>query len=131
MESGMVLLFRKPAGLRDRSEAVRELADWTRAILKADDEVAVSVLDLDCCAEGCCDPETVILIMPGNRPAAAVRISKSLESVGYTDIEAALSCGSDSGDSPRPGRPDERSRGSSRPVASRKTRKKSTCRMAK
>jgi hypothetical protein len=131
MESGMVLLFRKPAGVRDRNEAVRELADWTRAILKADDEVAVSVLDLDCCADGCCDPETVILVMPGDRPAAAVRISKSLESVSYTDIEAALSCGSNSGNSPRPGRSDERSPGSSSPGRDRENQEKSTCRIAK
>jgi hypothetical protein len=103
MESGMVLLFRKAVGARDRTDAIRELVDWTRAILRADDDVGVSVFDLDCCADGCCDPETIILVMRGDQRAEAIKISKALESVTYADVEGALSLASDCDNTPRPG----------------------------
>jgi hypothetical protein len=98
----MVLLFRKPAGARDRTEVIRELAAWTREILKADDEVGVSVLDIDCCEDGCCDLETVILVTRADGPTESVKISKALESITYADIEVALAPDSDCEAGPRP-----------------------------
>jgi hypothetical protein len=81
MDSGKVLLFRKAAGARDRTKSPRELADWTRKILKA---------DIDCCADGCCDPETVILVMRRDRSVEAIMSGKLLESITYADVEPCL-----------------------------------------
>jgi exoribonuclease II len=82
----MVLLFRNPVGTGNRSDAIRKLTDWARSILKADADVGVSVIELDCCADGCCEPETLILVMHGDRSIEAITISKSLETITYADL---------------------------------------------
>jgi hypothetical protein len=97
-----VLLFRNLAGAGNRIDTTRKLADWARAILKADDDVGVSVLELDCCADGFCEPETVILVMRGDQPTEAITIRKSLETVTYADLEAALFGYTDSSSIPHP-----------------------------
>ncbi|MBO0750935.1 MAG: hypothetical protein J2P53_02420 [Bradyrhizobiaceae bacterium] len=85
-----MLLFRNTAWAGSRIDATRKLADWARTILKADDDVGVSVLELDCCGDVCCDPETVVLVMRRDRSTEAIIISKPLEIVTYADLEAAL-----------------------------------------
>ena len=97
-----MLLFRNPVGTGNRSDAIRKLADWARSILKAEDGVGVSVLELDCCADGCCDPETLILVMRGGRSTEAITISKPLGTVTYADLESALSENTDCSSIPRP-----------------------------
>jgi hypothetical protein len=87
----MMLLFRNPVGTGNRSDAIRKLTDWARSILKADDDIGVSVLELDCCASGCCDPETLILVMRWDRSTEAITISKPLGTITHADLESALS----------------------------------------
>jgi hypothetical protein len=84
-------------GSEVRSKPTRTLADWARTILKAGDNVGVSVLELDCCAGGCCGSETVILVMREDRPTEAITIGKPLETVTYADLEAALLGNTDCG----------------------------------
>lgn len=98
----MVLLFRNPVGTGNRSDAIRKLTDWARSILKADDDDGVSVIELDCCADGCCQPETLILVMQGGRSTEAITISKPLETITYADLESAISENTDRSSIPHP-----------------------------
>jgi hypothetical protein len=98
----MALLFRNPVGTGNRSDAIRKLTDWARSILKAGDDVGVSVIELDCRADGCCQPETLILVMQGDRSTEAIAISKPLETITYADLESALSENTDRSSIPRP-----------------------------
>jgi hypothetical protein len=73
--------FGRQRGHRTELKSPRELADWTRKILTA---------DIDCCADGCCDPETVILVMRRDRSVEAIMSGKLLESITYADVEPCL-----------------------------------------
>lgn len=101
------LSFVNQRGRETETTVVRQLVSWTRAVLRADDEVGVSVLDIDCGEDGCCAPETVILIMRADRPTEGVKIRKAPESITYTDIETALASDGGCDTAPRP-QPDER-----------------------
>jgi hypothetical protein len=73
-----------------RRNAVVELAGQARAILRLDDEAAVSVREHDCEDPGCGGTRTLILVLRAYHQTEAVSIDKPIEKVTRDDLEGAL-----------------------------------------
>jgi len=81
----------KTAGNSDRRRNVAlEVTEWVRAVLGTNDDAVVSVTGHQCGAPECGDAETVILLMRADQPTAAIKISKSIETVTDADVAEAL-----------------------------------------
>jgi hypothetical protein len=73
-----------------RRNAVRELKEYARTAINADDETVVSISERDCGDPGCGGARTILLIMHPRRPTEAVKIDKPLEQITQTDLSGAL-----------------------------------------
>jgi hypothetical protein len=58
-----------------------------RAILRADDEIVVSVSEHD---SSCCGARTVVLVMRPDQPTEAVTIDKPIDRVTQADLSTVL-----------------------------------------
>src|SRR5712664_2607697 len=70
-----------------RRNAVRELKEYARTAINADDETVVSISERDCGDPGCGGVRTIVLIL---HPRRAVKIDKPLEQITQTDLFDAL-----------------------------------------
>jgi hypothetical protein len=86
----MALFFGHRQASNRRKNAVLGLMLKARAILRADDEMVVSVSEHDCRESGCCGARTVVLVMRLDQPTEAVRIDKPIDSVTQADLSLAL-----------------------------------------
>jgi hypothetical protein len=73
-----------------RKDAALDLMIRARGILNVDEDAVVSVSEHDCGNPDCHGARTVILIMRPDRPTAAIKISKPLETVTAADLSGAL-----------------------------------------
>jgi len=69
---------------------VRELKEYARTAINADDETIVTVSERDCGDPVCGGARTIVLIMHPRRPTEAVKIDKPLEQITQTDLSDAL-----------------------------------------
>ena len=67
---------------------MRELKEYARTAINADDENSIS--ERDCGDPGCGGARTILLIMHPRRPTEAVKIDKPLEQITQTDLSDAL-----------------------------------------
>lgn len=69
--------------------AAGRIKDWMRTALGLSSDVAMSVTELSCSAEGCPPRETVILVMPAGGAARKYAIHKAMKDVDEADIAAS------------------------------------------
>jgi hypothetical protein len=86
----MTRLFRNRTASARRKDAALDLMIQARAILGLDGDTVVSVSEHDCAGSGCCDTQTVILVMRPDQPTEAIKIDKPLEAVTGADVFATV-----------------------------------------
>lgn len=84
------LVYRDAAPATDLLGAVGRIKGWTRAALGLPPDVALSVTELACSAEGCPPRETVILVMAPGERARKYAVHKALLDVEGDDIRACV-----------------------------------------
>jgi hypothetical protein len=82
------LVYRDAVPATDILGAVGRIKGWARAALDLPAEVALSVTELACSAEGCPPRETVILVMPPGERARKYSVHKAIPDVTEADISA-------------------------------------------
>ncbi len=74
--------------------AAERIKQWAKAQLDEDaqtqDEIAVTVSEIECNDPGCPGTETVILIMQPYHTTRAIKISKLMDQIDQSDICSAL-----------------------------------------
>jgi hypothetical protein len=68
----------------------REIKDWTRDLLRLQDDVVVSVNELACHAPGCPPRETVILVMTAPGKNNQISIHKAMADITRDDLATAF-----------------------------------------
>ena len=66
------------------SEKTKQIKQWIYQSLEIDDEISISLSQLQCTEPGCPPIETVINIM--TNPVQQYKIHKSIAEIEYTDI---------------------------------------------
>lgn len=72
------------------SEAIQRIRGWTRTAIGVESDVVISVNEMACPEEGCPPRETIIIVMDGGRPRAAV-IHKAMADVTESEVAAVFS----------------------------------------
>lgn len=67
-----------------RSEEIKQIKQWIYQALQIDDEISISLSQLQCTEPGCPPIETVINVM--TNPVQQYKIHKSIAEIEYTDI---------------------------------------------
>jgi len=68
------------------SEKTKQIKQWIYQALQIDDEISISLSQLQCTEPGCPPIETVINIM--TNPVQQYKIHKSIAEIEYTDINS-------------------------------------------
>ncbi len=66
------------------SDKTKQIKQWIYQALQVDDEISISLSQLQCTEPGCPPIETVINVM--NNPVKQYKIHKSIAEIEYTDI---------------------------------------------
>ena len=66
------------------SQEIKQVKQWIYQALQIDDEISISLSQLQCTEPGCPPIETVINIM--TNPVQQYKIHKSIAEIEYTDI---------------------------------------------
>lgn len=66
------------------SEKTKQIKEWIYQALQIDDEISISLSQLQCTEPGCPPIETVINVM--TNPVQQYKIHKSIAEIEYTDI---------------------------------------------
>lgn len=66
------------------SEKMKQIKQWIYQALQIDDEISISLSQLQCTEPGCPPIETVINVM--TNPVQQYKIHKSITEIEYTDI---------------------------------------------
>ncbi|MDY6897040.1 MAG: hypothetical protein SWZ49_03045 [Cyanobacteriota bacterium] len=66
------------------SEETKQIKQWIYQALQIDDEISISLSQLQCTEPGCPPIETVINVM--TNPVQQYKIHKSIAEIEYTDI---------------------------------------------
>jgi len=66
------------------SEKTKQIKQWIYQALQIDDEISISLSQLQCTEPGCPPVETVINLM--TNPVQQYKIHKSIAEIEYTDI---------------------------------------------
>ncbi|MEM7579906.1 MAG: hypothetical protein AAF316_08635 [Cyanobacteria bacterium P01_A01_bin.80] len=69
---------------KSSSEKIKQIKQWIYQALQIDDEIYISLSQLQCTEPGCPPVETVINIM--TNPVQQYKIHKSIAEIEYTDI---------------------------------------------
>ena len=69
---------------KSSSEKIKQIKQWIYQALQIDDEIYISLSQLQCTEPGCPPVETVINIM--TNPVQQYKVHKSIAEIEYTDI---------------------------------------------
>lgn len=84
------MLFKNPNDTDNK--AIRQaIKQWLIELKKLPEDVAISVVELNCCGEQCPHIETVISIFHENLPTEVLKVSKPLTFVRKHDLIALCS----------------------------------------
>ncbi len=90
----MRMAFQWASDQAQRSEAASRLKTWVRDVLQADDDLAISVSELDCAATACCGGRETIVALFWPDSSGKLRIPAPMEAIQPVDIMfAAWSAG--------------------------------------
>ncbi|WP_081160841.1 hypothetical protein [Ensifer aridi] len=70
--------------------SVRVIKQWTREVLKLDDDAIVCVNELACHLPGCPPKETVVLVMQGSGSTMQASLHKPMKDIVIEDIASAF-----------------------------------------
>lgn len=86
----MKLRYRTTQKTEPRNDAALAVMEWARAAIDLDDDTVVSVTSHQCGEADCAGAGTIILLMHPDQPTLAVKIMKSMDMIGESDVAEAL-----------------------------------------
>jgi hypothetical protein len=78
---------------KSKSNNSSNVKEWTREVLKLNDQVIVMVSELQCREEGCPPIETVIAVMETGKEKRMFKIHKPIDELTQNEVEEVIENG--------------------------------------
>jgi hypothetical protein len=78
---------------KSKSNNSSNIKDWTRKLLKLNDQAIVMVSELQCHEEGCPPIETVIAVMETGNEKQMFKIHKAIDELTQNEVEEVIKNG--------------------------------------